>query len=84
MQYLLEVKAQQRVRFRQCLEENRDYILAEASPSKLWAPGMSPFVTEHTAPKFWPGKNVLGSMLTAMAQHLTSTSGTESPMFVSG
>ena len=55
-----------------------DCILAEATPSKLWATGMSPFVTEHTAPKFWPGKNLLGSMLTAMAQHLTSPSETES------
>ena len=80
MHYLLEVKAQQCVRFRQCLEENKDCILAEATPSKLWATGMSPFVTEHTAPKFWPGKNLLGSMLTAMAQHLTSPSETESPM----
>ena len=41
---------------------------------------MSPFVTEHTAPQFWPGKNLLGSMLTAMAQHLTSPSETESPI----
>ena len=80
MQYLLEVKDQQCLHFRQCLDENRDYILAEATPSKLWATGMSPFVTEHTAPKFWPGKNLLGSMLTTMAQHLTSPSGTDSPI----
>ena len=80
MQYLLEEKAQQCTRFRQCLVENKDFILAEATPSKLWATGLSPFVTEHTAPTFWPGKNLLGSMLTEMAQQLSSRSSTDSPM----
>ena len=80
MQYLLEEKAQQCPRFRQCLVENKDYILAEATPSKLWATGLSPFVTEHTAPSFWPGKNLLGSMLTEMAQQLSSRSSTDCPM----
>ena len=80
MQYLLEEKAQQCTRFRQCLVENKDFILAEATPSKLWATGLSPFVTEHTAPPFWPGKNLLGSMLTEMAQQLSSRSSTDSPM----
>ena len=37
MQYLLEMKAQLCVPFQQCLEENKDYILAEATPSKFWA-----------------------------------------------
>ena len=41
---------------------------------------LSPFVTEHTAPTFWPGKNLLGSMLTEMAQQLSSRSSTDSPM----
>ena len=80
MQYLLEEKAQQCPRFRQCLVENKDYILAEATPSKLWATGLSSFVTEHTAPAFWPGKNLLGSMLTEMAQQLSSRSSTDCPM----
>ena len=80
MQYLLEEKAQQCACFRQRLVENKDYILAEATPSKLWATGLSPFVTEHTASTFWPGKNLLGSMLTAMAQQLSSRSSTDSPM----
>ena len=60
--------------------ENKDYILAEATPSKLWATGMSPFVAEHTAPKFCHGKKLLRSMLTAMAQQLTSPSAMDTPM----
>ena len=48
MKEILEVKADQCEQFRQCLLENCDTVLAEATPSKIWASGLSPWATEHT------------------------------------
>ena len=70
MKDLLLVKAQQCEQFRACLLENKDTLLAEATPSKLWASGLSPYVTENCAPSFWPGQNMLGALLTDLTQAL--------------
>ena len=36
----------------------------------IWGTGLSPYVTAHTAPNYWPGKNWLGGMLTELTQKL--------------
>ena len=77
MKDLLLVKAQQCERFRACLLENKDKLLAEATPSKLWASGLSPYVTENCAPSFWPGQNMLGALLTELTQTLLKDSNSE-------
>ena len=63
MKELLEIKATQCLPFHDCLVEHKDHILAEATPSKFWASGLSPFVTENCSPDFWPGQNMLGVLL---------------------
>ena len=50
MKFLLQAKAKQCTQFRNCLIENKGKTLAETTPSKLWASGLSPFVTEHSSP----------------------------------
>ena len=64
MKNLLLVKAQQCALFRECLLKNKNKLLAEATPSKLWASGLSTYVMENCFPSFWPGKNMLGALLT--------------------
>ena len=70
MSYLLEAKAKQCDIFKNCLLENKDKVLAEATKSVIWGTGLSPYVTTHTAPNYWPGKNWLGGMLTELTQKL--------------
>ena len=74
MNNLLEAKAEQCPEFRQCLIENATKILAEANPCKFWATGMSTYLTEHTDPDFWPGRNQLGTLLMNLATHLCKNS----------
>ena len=50
--------------------ENKDKVLAEAGPSRFWASGMSPFVTENCAPTYWPGKNMLQALLKELSHVL--------------
>ena len=45
-----------------CLMENKEKVLAEAGPSRFWASGMSPFITENCAPTYWPGQNMLRAL----------------------
>ena len=63
MKSLLEAKAKQCAEFRSFLLENSGKVFAEATPSKLWSAGLSPFLTENTAPEFWLGRNLLGAVL---------------------
>jgi len=70
MENLLEEKAKQCEVFKACLLENQHCLLAEASPNKLWSSGQSPYVTSHTAPHFWPGKNILGGMLRDLTEKI--------------
>ena len=79
MQQILQAKLQQCEAFRHCLLENRDKVLAEATPSKLWGSGLSPYATEHTAPDYWPGRNLLGAMLRDLVSQLSSARHTEEP-----
>ena len=72
MKSLLEAKAEQCTEFKSCLLENSGKVFAEATPSKLWATGMSPFLTENTAPEFWLGRNLLGALLGELAAQLSS------------
>ena len=70
MKDLITIKAQQCEQFRNCLLENKDKTLAEATSSKLWATGASPFITEHFSPDYWPGRNMLGALLMEHTQEL--------------
>ncbi len=70
MKYLLTQKLKNCEPFRNCLIENKRNTLAEATYSKLWGTGMSPYMSENTAPNYWPGKNMLGAMLTELANEL--------------
>ena len=70
MQYLLESKAEQCLEFKNCLLENKGKILAEATMSMIWGTGLSPYVSTHTAPYYWPGKNQLGALLIDLTQKL--------------
>jgi len=74
MEEILDCKVQQCDRFKQCLLENADKVLAEASRDKYWGTGLSPYVTEHTAPTYWPGKNILGAMLRDLTTQLVQSS----------
>ena len=72
MEQLLGIKADQCEIFKQCLLESKDLVIAEATPSKIWGTGLSVFVTERTSQEYWTGKNLLGAMLTDLAQQLSS------------
>jgi ribA/ribD-fused uncharacterized protein len=73
MASMLKLKAQQCDEFMNCLIENKEKTLAEASGSKLWSTGMSPHITSNTAPDYWPGKNLLGALLSDLTQELIKT-----------
>ena len=70
MKVLLDAKAEQCSEFRQCLLVNADKVFAEATPSNFWGTGMSPLDSELTSPEFWPGKNMLGALITELASYL--------------
>ena len=67
MKHLLQAKYKQCEQLRTCLIENQGKTLAEATPSRLWGTGFSPFLTEHSSPSFWLGQNMLGVLLTELA-----------------
>ena len=68
MEALLKAKSEQCLQFHDCLIENKNKVLAEAGPSKFWASGLSPFVTENCSPTFWPGHGMLGALLKDLTQ----------------
>ena len=70
MKYLIRQKFEQCEEFRAWLSENKGKTLAEATGSRLWVTGMSPFLSQNTAPDYWPGKNLLGAILTELANEL--------------
>ena len=64
---LLEEKFLQCYEFRQCILDNRGCIFAEATTSdKRWGTGLNPAVTAVAKPEYWPGKNLLGALITEM------------------
>lgn len=73
MKHLLALKAEQCIEFQTCLMENKENVLAEATPSKIWGTGLSMYVTANTAPNYWPGQNMLGILLSELTMQLTSS-----------
>ena len=82
MQMLLDVKAEQCEQFKICLMENQGKLLAEATPSKFWATGLSPYITQHTAPQYWPGQNMLGALLMELSRKLITDISSQVPPLV--
>ena len=70
MVHLLNAKLDQCPEFRQCLIDNAGLVFAEATPSKIWGTGLSPYITERTSAEYWLGRNLLGALLTEMSQQL--------------
>ena len=70
MVHLLNAKLDQCPEFRQCLIDNAGLVFAEATPSKIWGTGLSPYITECTSAEYWLGRNLLGALLTEMSQQL--------------
>ena len=70
MIHLLNAKLDQCPEFRQCLTDNAGLVFAEATPSRIWGTGLSPYITERTSAEYWLGRNLLGSILTEMSQQL--------------
>ena len=54
--------------FINCIYENKNSIFAEATPSKIWASGMSEYVTQNTTPANWIGQNLLGCIMNDIAK----------------
>ena len=67
---LLKAKSEQCQQFHDALIESKEKILAEATPSKLWATGLSPFITHNCCPSYWPRQNLLRAMLMDLRQEL--------------
>ena len=67
---LIKAKSEQCKQFRDALIESKDKILAEATPSKYWATGLSPYITQNFSPSYWPGQNLLGVLLMDLRRDL--------------
>ena len=67
---LLIEKARSCQRFKDCLIENKEKILAESTHNKRLGTGLSKWLTECTKPSFWPGNNILGMMLMDISNYI--------------
>ena len=67
---LLIEKARSCQRFKVCLIENKEKILAESTHNKRWGTGLSKWLTECTKPSFWPGNNILDMMLMDISNYI--------------
>ena len=63
MKELITAKATQVPEFEQALFESEECVLAEVTPDKFWASGLSGETTRKTHPDSWPGLNTLGKLL---------------------
>ena len=70
MNTLLMAKVAQVPAFEAGLIESNGSILAESTPDRFWASGLSSDVTEKTNPQTWPGLNKLGTLLMEIRQEL--------------
>ncbi len=70
MKDLLYEKTRQCPEFIETIYYYRDHVFAEATPSKIWASGLSEFVTVNTSQKNWPGENRLGEMINDIAKNI--------------
>ena len=60
---LLQAKITQVPAFKAALIESSGSFLAESTPDRFWASGLSREVTEKADPKTWPGLNKLGHLM---------------------
>jgi ribA/ribD-fused uncharacterized protein len=70
MNELIKAKIKCCEEFKNALIESGDKVLAEATSNIYWASGLSPELTACTKPEFFPGKNVLGKILSEARQSL--------------
>ena len=63
MRELIAAKLAQVPDFESVLLESADCVLAEATPDKFWASGLSSDTTSKTHPDSWSGLNTLGKLL---------------------
>ena len=75
MERLLKAKAEQCEVFRIALLKHEQKTLAEATHSKLWGSGLSEYATTNTDPAFWPGRNMLGILLSQLALQIKEEEG---------
>ena len=75
MEQLLQSKVEHCEQFKACLLEKQHTLFALATTNKLWGTGMSVYATQRTSPNYWTGQNLLGGMLTDLAQQLTYAEG---------
>ena len=72
MQKVIEVKAEQVTDFRETLKRKTGKLFVEATYNKIWGSGI-PISSEKAANDAeWPGKNMLGNMLTELSKALYS------------
>ncbi|KAK3086400.1 hypothetical protein FSP39_017897 [Pinctada imbricata] len=75
MEEILKAKFDQVTEFREIIVKSEvDTIFAESTYDDFWGTGLSQRGTEHTDPKRWPGKNVIGRIM----QELISEGGSRS------
>lgn len=63
MEELIRIKADTVPEFRDSIIESSSFILAEATSNLFWASGLNPQLPEVTKPKYWPGRNTLGTII---------------------
>lgn len=68
MMDILTAKYQQCPEFQEALKASGDRIILQATRDKFWGTGLSPEISKHTTPEFWPGKNMLGAMLAELRE----------------
>ena len=68
MKTLLKAKVAQVPAFEAALIESSGSILAESTPDRFWASGLSNEDTEKTNPQTWPGLNKLGHLMMDIRQ----------------
>ena len=70
MKEIVSEKFRQVPEFVRCIYDHRDHVFAEVNPSRLWATAMSEYVTRHTTPGNWIGQNILGRIITSVAENI--------------
>ena len=60
---ILDAKSQQVPMFKQALIDSGDSLLVEATSHEYWACGFNVDLATTTSPKYYPGHNVMGSLL---------------------
>jgi ribA/ribD-fused uncharacterized protein len=74
MKDIIRNKYDQCIPFRNCLTENQGKTFACCSSNKFWATGLPATISTLTSPKFWKGENVIGRILTEIAEEKLASS----------